>query len=129
MPRTGDHPAGRSRISTALDVFAILVALVTAVIAITGGFSFFVSGYLISAHRFDRSLNVLLVVLALRLIFFGRGGRWHFLLSPSRLSGLRALVRTWCGRDRLEPSPAGRLPLVAPHTAWAFLGICAFAVL
>jgi hypothetical protein len=129
MPQTIDHRPGRSRIAIVLDSLLAVLLVGMAFMALTGGVGFWLFGYFISAHRVDRALKILLLLGALRFVFFDRAGRTSFLWVPERLNPLRRRVRAWCDRRRGEVDAAGRIALWAPHTAWAFLGIGVFAII
>jgi hypothetical protein len=68
------------------------------------------------------------VVALVRWLLFDWRGRAAFALGPTRLRGMRDGALQL--RQRLAPDePPVRLPLLARHTLWAFLGICGFAVI
>jgi hypothetical protein len=100
----------------------------TLFIAVTGGFEVSVFGRLVSAHRPARGVRIVLLLAAVRLLFFDLRGRPGFALAARRRRRMTARLASFRDPVRSD-APAARLPLLAAHTGWAFLGLCAFAVL
>ena len=117
MRMGGDRPSRRLVVSIGLDALVVLAFVLWVAMLVTGGFELLVLGFPVSAHHTARAAEALVDVVTIRLLFFTLGGRRR---------RLRDLARLY--RPSSEPAP-GQLPLLAGHTLWAGLGLCAFAAL
>ena len=128
--RAGADRPRRSLVSIAFDALVVLSLAIWLAIAFAGGFSVSAFGIVVSAHRAARARDLFLAAAVFRFLLFDvRGRRRRFDRASLRASG--GGVRRWW-RRLYQPSsepPAGSLRLIAPHTLWAFAGLCAFGAL